>query len=90
MHIGIIRDAFTPGNVIYSGYWRTCDKVIYFQESGSAWQVHVIACDDDGNELPGAQSRWHCTPPDLLRDKIIQRAVLGADVPERIWKEFSL
>lgn len=70
--INKVRKHFTPGNVIYSNYWQSHDRVLKFEEIQGAWMVTVRGCDATGKILPGmdGRERRHCTYPDKL-DRIV-------------------
>lgn len=59
------KEFYQPGNIIYSGYWKSYDKVLQVQGTpGEAnWSVEVQQVDREGNPVPGTQPRWHSTLP---------------------------
>lgn len=65
---------FTPGNVVFSDYWREYDLVIAFHPATSEgyWSVDVMKCDAHGTPVQGELVRDHCTQPST-RDKVISR-----------------
>lgn len=67
-----LAEHFAPGNIIFSNYWKSYDKVLEFKPGtkDSAWAVKVIHTDKDGNPIPGERPRWHATYPDP-KDKVV-------------------
>lgn len=63
---------FTVGNIIFSDYWRSYDRVITFEPSTEhkGWSVTVRQCNAQGQFLDSESVRTHYTFPDK-RDKII-------------------
>ena len=69
-----VVDHFRPGNIIWSGYWRSYDLVLEFHpitRTRSHWEVKVISCDERGIPLPSAQPRTHCTTPEYSQDRVV-------------------
>ena len=67
-----LANHFTPGNVLFSDYWREYDKVVAFHPATetSSWAVEVIRCDRYGVPLSGEAVRNHSTRPDP-RDRVV-------------------
>jgi hypothetical protein len=63
-----IRDFYTPGNIVYSDYWRTHDRVLaYKADSATGWSVQVEKVAKKSKDGPWEAvepPRWHSTPPD--------------------------
>jgi hypothetical protein len=74
-----LAEHFTPGNIIFSDYWRQHDLVLTFYPPthATAWSVDVVACYPNGQPKPGERARNHCTFPDR-RDKITHPIRLAA------------
>lgn len=72
----VLTTFFTPGNVLWSDYWRSYDLVIAFHPTTkyNGWSVDVIGCDPKGGPLPGERLRNHCTYPDKL-DRVVRWCV---------------
>jgi len=68
------REFYTPGNVIFSGYWHTYDKVLAYDEKpGGGWTLTEQRVNEDGSPIAGEQPRTHSTPPDK-GSRIVSRA----------------
>lgn len=78
--LAAVREHFTPGNIVYSGYWREHDRVLAFEEFEKAgWQVQVEKVKKDGDKwVATGKPRWHSTAPDA-RDKVVERAPAKAE-----------
>jgi len=59
------KEFYQPGNIVYSGYWKTYDKVLQIKGTPGEpnWKVEVQQVDKDGNPTPGVKPRWHSTLP---------------------------
>jgi len=54
---------YTPGNVIYSGYWGTYDLVLGYQEDAHGFIDYVKVCKCTVDGLALEPWRTHCTSP---------------------------
>jgi hypothetical protein len=70
-YIDRLRTYFAVGNVIYSKYWRSYDKVLQFDAPGienceyASWSVMVQECDENGIIDQSKPVRIHCTDPNI-------------------------
>lgn len=66
-----VRAHYTPGNVVYSSYWRSYDLVLDFTMINDwQWKTTVQDCDSRGNATRGQHVRMHSTPPSK-GDKVV-------------------
>lgn len=70
-----LREHFTPGNIIWSGYWRMHDRVVSFDPDGpNGWSVTVERVEKRGDDWVAIERpRQHSTRPDKT-DKVVERA----------------
>lgn len=66
-----LRAYYTPGNIIRSAYFGTCDRVIAYHQSGDRWEVEVQECELLGGEWTATGPiRRHATYPDRA-DRVV-------------------
>lgn len=69
-----LKERFTPGNIIYNGYWNSHDKVISFNWNDGNWSVKVQEVKkEDGEWVAIGAVREHSTAPES-RDKVVEQA----------------
>lgn len=72
-----IREHFTPGNIVFSSYWREHDRVLAFRETeNGGWEVQVEKVAKKSKDGPWEAvkpPRWHATAPDA-KDVVVERA----------------
>ena len=72
----MLREHFSPGNIIRGDYWKTYDQVDSFDWNNGNWSVKVHEVKNiDGNWEAFGPSREHSTTPSL-KDEIVGKVEL--------------